>query len=59
MHQFITIQLPLPTDSSLDDMQSFGSLILDLSTLRTATDDFSEHRRLGEGGFGVVYKVLS
>uniref|UniRef100_A0A0E0IXK3 Uncharacterized protein n=1 Tax=Oryza nivara TaxID=4536 RepID=A0A0E0IXK3_ORYNI len=46
----------LRPNSSLDDMQSFGSLILDLSTLRTATDDFSEHRRLGEGGFGVVYK---
>uniref|UniRef100_A0A0E0LLS9 Cysteine-rich receptor-like protein kinase 10 n=1 Tax=Oryza punctata TaxID=4537 RepID=A0A0E0LLS9_ORYPU len=46
----------LQPNSSPDDMQSFGSLILDLSILRTATDDFSEHKRLGEGGFGVVYK---
>uniref|UniRef100_A0A0D9WZX8 Uncharacterized protein n=1 Tax=Leersia perrieri TaxID=77586 RepID=A0A0D9WZX8_9ORYZ len=46
---------PIPTESSTDDMQSIGSL-LDLSTLRVATDDFSEHKRLGEGGFGVVYK---
>ncbi|EAZ40165.1 hypothetical protein OsJ_24611 [Oryza sativa Japonica Group] len=46
----------VPTESSTDDMQSIGSLILDLSTLRVATDDFSEHKRLGEGGFGVVYK---
>ena len=38
-------------------MQSFASLVLDLQTLRTATDNFSEHKRLGEGGFGVVYKV--
>ncbi|KAG2657898.1 cysteine-rich receptor-like protein kinase 10 isoform X2 [Panicum virgatum] len=39
-----------------DEIQSIGSLLLDLSTLRLATDDFSEHKRLGEGGFGVVYK---
>nr|BAC65055.1 putative serine/threonine kinase protein [Oryza sativa Japonica Group]BAD30127.1 putative serine/threonine kinase protein [Oryza sativa Japonica Group] len=42
--------------SSEDEMQSFASLVLDLQTLRTATDNFSEHKRLGEGGFGVVYK---
>uniref|UniRef100_A0A0E0LLS8 Uncharacterized protein n=1 Tax=Oryza punctata TaxID=4537 RepID=A0A0E0LLS8_ORYPU len=46
----------VPMESSTDDMQSVGSLLLDLSTLRVATDDFSEHKRLGEGGFGVVYK---
>jgi len=40
-----------------DDIESIGSLLLDLSTLRVATGDFSEHKRLGEGGFGVVYKV--
>ncbi|XP_052162037.1 cysteine-rich receptor-like protein kinase 10 [Oryza glaberrima] len=50
-----TLEL-IPTESSTDDMQSIGSLLLDLSTLRVATDDFSEHKRLGEGGFGVVYK---
>lgn len=55
--QVVKVQLLLPTESSPDDMQSFGSLLLDLSTLRTATYDFSEHKRLGEGGFGVVYKV--
>ncbi|XP_037480319.1 cysteine-rich receptor-like protein kinase 10 [Triticum dicoccoides] len=32
------------------------SLLLDLSTLKVATDDFAEHKMLGEGGFGVVYK---
>uniref|UniRef100_A0A0E0ECN7 Uncharacterized protein n=1 Tax=Oryza meridionalis TaxID=40149 RepID=A0A0E0ECN7_9ORYZ len=50
-----TLEL-IPTESSTDYMQSIGSLLLDLSTLRVATDDFSEHKRLGEGGFGVVYK---
>lgn len=28
-----------------------------LSTLQIATDDFSDANRLGEGGFGPVYKV--
>uniref|UniRef100_A0A0D3GS23 Uncharacterized protein n=1 Tax=Oryza barthii TaxID=65489 RepID=A0A0D3GS23_9ORYZ len=42
--------------NSPDEVQSFGSLVLDLQTIRTATDNFSEHKRLGEGGFGVVYK---
>lgn len=27
------------------------------NTLRTATDDFSSANKLGEGGFGSVYKV--
>ncbi|URE23378.1 receptor-like protein kinase [Musa troglodytarum] len=32
------------------------SLLFDLSTLRLATANFSEENKLGEGGFGVVYK---
>jgi serine/threonine protein kinase len=35
------------------------SLLYDLSTLRAATDNFSEENKLGEGGFGPVYKVTS
>jgi hypothetical protein len=34
------------------DMQFF-----DLSTINTATDNFSPSKRLGQGGFGPVYKV--
>lgn len=30
---------------------------LDLPTIRAATDDFSDSNRLGQGGFGTVYKV--
>uniref|UniRef100_A0A0D9WZW8 Protein kinase domain-containing protein n=1 Tax=Leersia perrieri TaxID=77586 RepID=A0A0D9WZW8_9ORYZ len=47
---------PLQFASRSEDIESFESLILDLSTLRTATDNFSENNKLGEGGFGVVYK---
>lgn len=31
---------------------------LDLATTRVATDDFSDSNKLGQGGFGTVYKVL-
>ncbi|CAO1948025.1 unnamed protein product [Urochloa humidicola] len=37
-------------------MRSSESLLYDLSTLRAATDNFSEENKLGEGGFGPVYK---
>ncbi|KAI5019317.1 hypothetical protein ZWY2020_044205 [Hordeum vulgare] len=39
-----------------EDMRSSESLLYDLSTLRAATDNFSEENKLGEGGFGPVYK---
>lgn len=33
------------------------SLQFDLSTIKSATNDFSDDNKLGEGGFGEVYKV--
>ncbi|KAE8793871.1 Cysteine-rich receptor-like protein kinase 10 [Hordeum vulgare] len=53
--------VPLPySAANPDDIQSIDSLLLDLSTLRAATDNFAESNKLGEGGFGAVYKgVLS
>ncbi|XP_062180701.1 cysteine-rich receptor-like protein kinase 10 isoform X2 [Phragmites australis] len=43
-----------------DGINSIDSLLLDLSTLRAATDNFAGSNKLGEGGFGAVYKgVLS
>jgi hypothetical protein len=32
-------------------------MLIDISTLRAATGDFAEINKLGEGGFGSVYKV--
>lgn len=52
------ISILFPTDSTNpDNIQSIDSLLLDLSTLRAATDNFAESNKLGEGGFGAVYKV--
>ncbi|EMS66655.1 Cysteine-rich receptor-like protein kinase 25 [Triticum urartu] len=40
------------------DMGSSESLLYDFSTLRAATDNFSEENKLREGGFGPVYKGI-
>ncbi|KAF9618014.1 hypothetical protein IFM89_039411 [Coptis chinensis] len=39
-----------------DDVRNGKSLQFDLDTIRTATNDFSNANKLGEGGFGIVYK---
>ena len=38
-------------------MESLESMLMDISALRSATGDFTESNKLGEGGFGAVYKV--
>ncbi|URE27543.1 Cysteine-rich receptor-like protein kinase [Musa troglodytarum] len=45
---------PYATDS--EQATQVESLLFDLSTLRVATVNFSEENKLGEGGFGAVYK---
>ncbi|VAH11333.1 unnamed protein product [Triticum turgidum subsp. durum] len=37
-------------------MESVESMLIDISTLRAATEDFAESNKLGKGGFGPVYK---
>jgi len=33
-------------------------MVFDFEQLMEATDNFSEENKLGQGGFGAVYKVL-
>ena len=42
---------------SADEIRSVESLQLGFGTIKVATDDFSDANKLGQGGFGVVYKV--
>ncbi|KAG1368250.1 cysteine-rich receptor-like protein kinase 6 [Cocos nucifera] len=49
----------LPLDGTRpEEIANVESLLLDISTLRAATAHFSEENKLGEGGFGAVYKGL-
>ncbi|KAM7500910.1 hypothetical protein LguiA_025324 [Lonicera macranthoides] len=41
---------------AVDDISTVESLQYDLETVKTATDNFSETNKLGQGGFGAVYK---
>ena len=34
-------------------------MLIDISTLRVATGNFADSNKLGDGGFGAVYKVLN
>ncbi|XP_028767834.1 putative receptor-like protein kinase At4g00960 [Neltuma alba] len=47
---------PWPESTSKVDISSVESLKFDLDTIRTATNDFSPDNKLGQGGFGEVYK---
>ncbi|XP_038678982.1 putative receptor-like protein kinase At4g00960 isoform X2 [Tripterygium wilfordii] len=39
-----------------NEVESVKSLQFDLATIRNATDNFSDANKLGQGGFGAVYK---
>ncbi|KAJ6893273.1 receptor-like protein kinase [Populus alba x Populus x berolinensis] len=41
---------------TVDEIESTESLQFAFSTIRDATEDFSEKNKLGQGGFGAVYK---
>ncbi|XP_030937652.1 putative receptor-like protein kinase At4g00960 isoform X2 [Quercus lobata] len=45
-----------PQSESVDEIRSVESLQLGFGTIKVATDDFSDANKLGQGGFGVVYK---
>lgn len=44
--------------SDEDEIKRLESLQFDFRTLRAATEDFCDASKLGQGGFGAVYKVI-
>ncbi|KAM2607899.1 hypothetical protein TB2_036396 [Malus domestica] len=51
------LQSNLITGKDMDEIGSAESLQFNFDTIRMATDDFSEANKLGQGGFGSVYKA--
>ena len=42
-----------------EEISSVESLQLDLDTIKVSTNNFSDENKLGHGGFGAVYKVIT
>ncbi|CAN1855133.1 Cysteine-rich receptor-like protein kinase 29 [Linum perenne] len=42
--------------TAVDEISNDGSLQFDFETIRVATNEFANESKLGEGGFGAVYK---
>ncbi|KAA8519373.1 hypothetical protein F0562_013629 [Nyssa sinensis] len=47
---------PIEEIQTVDEISTEESLQYDFGTVRIATDDFSDANKLGQGGFGAVYK---
>ncbi|XP_057777758.1 cysteine-rich receptor-like protein kinase 44 isoform X2 [Salvia miltiorrhiza] len=47
---------PSPPPDDDEDISTVESLVYDFTKVKAATNDFSNSNKLGEGGFGVVYK---
>lgn len=45
------------SDDNIEDINSTESLQYDFGTIEAATNQFSDSNKLGEGGFGAVFKV--
>ncbi|GAV84831.1 Stress-antifung domain-containing protein/Pkinase_Tyr domain-containing protein [Cephalotus follicularis] len=52
----LRVRKPYKEVEKLEDIGQVKLLQLDFDTVRVATDDFSDANKLGEGGFGAVYK---
>ncbi|KAI5330974.1 hypothetical protein L3X38_021100 [Prunus dulcis] len=49
-------RVKLEQDENSEEINLVESLQYDFETIRSATDDFSDANKLGQGGFGAVYK---
>ncbi|BAT01981.1 cysteine-rich receptor-like protein kinase 10 isoform X2 [Oryza sativa Japonica Group] len=47
-----------PGTDTNEDFESVKSTLLSLASLQVATDNFHESNKIGEGGFGAVYKGI-
>lgn len=50
--------LPITDELTLDTNNAESSFNFDFPTIKAATDNFSIANKLGQGGFGAVYKVI-
>uniref|UniRef100_A0A0E0LLT6 Uncharacterized protein n=1 Tax=Oryza punctata TaxID=4537 RepID=A0A0E0LLT6_ORYPU len=48
----------LSENDATEDFESVKSTLLSLASLQVATDNFHESKKIGEGGFGAVYKGI-
>ena len=55
--QFFIQVVPFADDVS-ENFSFVDSLQYDFENIRSATDGFSDANKLGQGGFGAVYKVI-
>nr|POE75293.1 cysteine-rich receptor-like protein kinase 29 [Quercus suber] len=53
---FLRARKPMDTCETVDEITSVESLQFEFSTIRAATDNFSDANKLGKGGFGAVYR---
>ena len=56
---FTTPTISAVTNIRTEKEEDIGFPRFDLMTIADATDNFSNYNKLGEGGFGPVYKVIS
>ena len=57
MNMIDSVKLTCSSCKDVDEIGSVESLQFDFDIIRVATEDFSEANKLGQGGFGAVYKV--
>lgn len=57
MHVNIWTIQGIAFQEATDEISDVETIQLDFETIKVATNVFSDENQLGQGGFGVVYKV--